>query len=318
MFVSSTGMRIWYPNPFAGAHDQRVREERRVARRPVVGRVLPVVPLHEAALVDAVLEEVELELQVARGVQRPREVVLLVVVVLVVAVQVLEVDRVVRVVHALKPIAGQRPEMNLADQLRPGEELPTGQQRRRRRAHVRPDQAAELLRGIGLDLERQTGGLKGHVHDLALDVVGPAVVGAPQPILLRDAVGQADGAVRAGLADEANLALQAPEEGQVFAKDSHGLDGLLEQLLDGADRLPVAAHHLAHRRAWPYPRHAVVGLLGDHRLSPVIRSAYRCPILVGADATTFAPPRRGLHAPRPPTRLSIRLRAATTMRRRAI
>ena len=150
----------------------------------------------------------------------------------------------------------------------PSEDVPAGQQRHRLGAHVREYQAAELLDlvrlQVNLVLELAALGLGGLVDAVAVHVEHPAVVGAANPFLLRDAVGEVRLAVRAGGFDEAELACGAPEQHEVFAEDAHlARRGVLVQLLAAGDGVPVAPHQIAHRRTGANPGQTVVSCPGS-------------------------------------------------------
>src|SRR5215510_16130793 len=68
-----------------------------------------------------------------------------------VAVQPLEVHRVDRVLLALEPVTGNFREDDLYEAVSPGERLPGGHERHRRRPQVGPQQAGLGLYGIRLD-----------------------------------------------------------------------------------------------------------------------------------------------------------------------
>src|SRR5689334_9170413 len=91
--------------------------------------------------------------------------------------------------------------------------------------------------------------LERHLEAIALGVEEPAVIGAAQAVSFRNAVFEGHAAMRAAIVDEPIFAAFAAEERQIFAEDAHALHRLLRQLGLGADRLPVAAQKLAHRRA---------------------------------------------------------------------
>src|SRR5439155_25279073 len=117
---------------------------------------------------------------------------------------------------------------------------PPGQQWPWLRPEIRPDQPAKLLHPICGDLERQAGGLERHIDDVARRVVGPAVVGTAQAIVLWDAVRQADRPVRAAIADQSVFAPLGAEQGEVFSQQAHRLDRLTLQLDRTPDWMPVA------------------------------------------------------------------------------
>src|SRR6185503_2683140 len=93
------------------------------------------------------------------------------------------------------------------------------QQRRRLRAHVRPHYAAKLLHLVRIDtdlvLEAGTAALFGDVVIRLLQaraggVEQPAVVGAAQAVVVRDAVSQRRRPVGATLLDQAVAAATSP------------------------------------------------------------------------------------------------------------
>src|SRR6266568_1172167 len=93
----------------------------------------------------------------------------------------------------------------LAEAVGPDEQVPAWQQRRRLRAKVGPDKAAELLHRVGFDahlvLERAVWRLQGLLEAAALRVEQPAVVTAAQALVFGNADGQAGHAVWAALAE---------------------------------------------------------------------------------------------------------------------
>ena len=134
-----------------------------------------------------------------------------------------------------------------------------GRERRRRlaRSHVRPDDAVDLVAGIGagphLVLERALGRLAGHVHAVAGHVELPAVVDAAQPALLVAAEEERGATVRAVGGHQPDGALGVAEGDQVLAEQPHllGLAVGLGQLAGGKGGQPVLAQQVAHERATP-------------------------------------------------------------------
>ena len=68
-------------------------------------------------------------------------------------------------------------------------------------------------------------------------------------MLLRDAVGKVDAAVRAEAFDEAQRAGLVAVEHEVLAEEAHRLGGALVEFGRGGEGVPVAAHEIAHRRS---------------------------------------------------------------------
>src|SRR5438876_9797877 len=107
------------------------------------------------------------------------------------------------VLHDLQPVAGQPMSDDLAEAVRPDEQVPARQQWRRLRAKVGPDQAAQLLHRVGLDahlvLERAVWRLQRLFEAATFSVEQPAVVTAAQALIFGNAHGQAGHAVRTAL-----------------------------------------------------------------------------------------------------------------------
>ena len=122
-------------------------------------------------------------------------------------VRPLGVNGVNRVLLALKPVGVEDRRADLPIAVFPHEGAPTRQQGRGLRAEVGEDEPAQLLDGVGQYLdaagEGAVGVLRGHLEALTVGVVHPAVIGATQPLVLRDAVLELDAAVRAALGDRA-------------------------------------------------------------------------------------------------------------------
>ena len=81
---------------------------------------------------------------------------------------------------------------------------------------------------------------------LALMAELPAVIGAADAVVGRDAEGERGAAVRALLGDQAHAALLVAVQHQVLAEQADALVPLQAvELGDRRDRMPVAAHHVA-------------------------------------------------------------------------
>ena len=172
------------------------------------------------------------------------------------AVEVGEVHGVYVALVALQVVAGGE-DLGRKDGLhRSRQELVGGDQRRLAGAHVGEDEVACFHARVGgvpdLLLESAALRLAGLFEAVAVDVVQPAVVQAAQPAVLDAPVAQVGGAVRAVDTEQAELAVLVAEEREVFAEDPHVQGSAAGwQLLSEGDRVPVAAEHLAARRARP-------------------------------------------------------------------
>ncbi len=124
------------------------------------------------------------------------------------------------------------------------------------------------LAEIRLDAARL--GLGGRVEDRAVDVEVPAVIAAADPALRRYAELERSAAVRAMPVEEPEAAGLVAERDEVLAEQPHG-DRQVFQLGRQQERMPVAAHVLAARRARPDVREqrVVAGL------RPVVITAVR-------------------------------------------
>ena len=186
-----------------------------------------------------------------------------------VAMQMLGVDGVNRVLHALQPVAWYLRPGGVTQRVRLDERAPTRNKRGRLGAEVRPYQPSQLLRRIRVDahllFERRPLGLAGLQNALAGGVVRPAVVGAAQAVLLRDAPLEVDAAMRASLRQEAERAGTVAVESERLAEQLHGLHRVLAQQAGCADGVPVAPEQLAHGRPGAYLREAFVLLGRQHR-----------------------------------------------------
>ena len=242
-----------------------VREEHWMADAPV-GVLLRLVALHPP-LDDAVLEDVEADAAMVRDGPKllPGRALALVGVVGEVAVEPLGVGGVKGVLHTLEPVAGQLDEVDLPVGGLVHQPLPAGEQRRRLRAHVREDEAAQGLHAIGVCpdtiLEGAIGRLRGGLQAAAGLFEEPAVVGAAQAVLLRDAVLQRDAPVGAGLLDQTQLPAPVLVEDQVFAQQAHLENRFISELGHRGDGMPVTAHQVPHGRP---PAH-----LGQSKVLPL-------------------------------------------------
>src|SRR5262249_18421982 len=91
-------------------------------------------------------------------------------------------------------------------------------------------------------------GLAGHLQALAFDVVEPAVIAAADAARFDLAVVERGAAMTAARIDQARPALAVAEQDQLLAEDLHR-SGRGAGVGPHADRMPVAAQQLAHRRA---------------------------------------------------------------------
>ena len=188
------------------------------------------------------------------------------------AVEPFEVDGVDAILHALEPVAGEFGDERLAeDALLLGEDVVVGQQRRGLRPHVREEESAEFPHGVGRDahllleppigvnglLERLLDALAGLVHH-------PAVVHAAEPVLLGNAVGEVDAAVRAEAVDEPERAGLVAVEHEVFTEDAEGFGGALVEFGGDGDGVPVASHQFAHGGPGADLGEALVLFDGEH------------------------------------------------------
>ena len=156
-----------------------------------------------------------------------------------------------------------------------------------RRAHVDPDDAGALhdLVGLGLDLLLEARRRQArHVDAVAGDVELPAVVDAADAAFLVAAEEQRRAAVRAAVVHDADAAGAVAKRDQLLAEQhqAHGRAVALELGGHGGGD-PVAAHQLAHRRAWADARelhavfrrgHAILPKRFCARLSGAGRLAY--------------------------------------------
>ena len=186
----------------------------------------------------------------------------------------LEMHRVDGILLALEPVAGNLGKHHLDEAVRPGEGLPVRHQRLRLRPQIGPEQAGLRLHRIGdhphLVLEARAGVdhlLVGLLQAGAVPVEQPAVIVAAQAAFLDIAIGQVGIAMRAAPLHQAVAAAQVLVQDQVLAQQPHRLHRIVVQLRDRRDRLPVAAHQLAHRRALADARQQFILGLAQHGAS---------------------------------------------------
>ncbi len=181
------------------------------------------------------------------------------------------VDRVERVFHDLEPVAGHDRAAEHADRAFGDEAVEARQQRLGfGGTEIGPDHAAQFLDGIGgrADLVAERAFLRLVRLREAFAVPGklPAVIGAADAVLGRDAIGERGAAVRAPLGDQAEPALAVLEQHEVFAEHADALvPDLAFELGCRCDRVPVAAHQVAGRGARPDAGEQFVLLRRQHR-----------------------------------------------------
>ncbi len=181
----------------------------------------------------------------------------------------------------LQPVAGYLGEHDLHEAVRPVERLPIRQFRGRQRAHVGPEHPGQCAHPAGLQagLGAQPAG---RVHRVFIGLrdapaIGrelPAVVVAADALIFDITVGQVGPAVRALALHQAVAAGAVTEQDPVLAQQAHGLDGRTRQRIDGRHRVPVAPHHLAHRRARADLGQLAV-LLGAQHRAPAVQSGLK-------------------------------------------
>src|SRR3989449_11408137 len=172
------------------------------------------------------------------------------------------------------------------DAMRRGQMHPLeARQRRllRRRAHVGPDDAAQLRARVRLELDALAYAaffrLGGQVHALAVHVVLPPVVRAAQPALLVAAEPERHAAMSAELVDDADAPFAVAERDQLLSQQFHANRGAiaLGQLPVEQRRYPIAPEQLAHRRTGARAGQEFILLLGHHGRSPfTARALWRC------------------------------------------
>src|SRR5947207_1841485 len=139
----------------------------------------------------------------------------------------------------------------------------------RRRAHVGPDDAAELHARVGPELDALADAavfrLGGQVHALAVHVVLPPVVRAAQPALLVAAEPERHAAMGAELVDQADAPFAVAERDQLLSQQLHANRGAvaLRQLRVEQRGYPVAPEQLTHRRSGARAREKRIHLRGQ-------------------------------------------------------
>src|SRR5438552_11680840 len=139
----------------------------------------------------------------------------------------------------------------------------------RRRAHVGPDDAAQLHAGVRLELDAAAyafARLGGQIHALAVHVVLPAVVRAAQPALLVAAEPERNAAMRAEFVDDADAPFAVAERDQPLSEQLHAnrRTVALRQFPVEQRRYPVTPEQLTHRRAGAGAGQEFIHLLGQH------------------------------------------------------
>ena len=138
-------------------------------------------------------------------------------------------NRVQRILLALKPVARQHRRLDPAAYVVPREQIPHRQNRHRRRAHVHEDQPATLLNRVRLQphlvLETAARRLRRLIHARAGLIEEPTMVRAPQAFWLRDTVGHVRLAVRTRRFDTADRPLRVPIQDQILPKKANLLGG---------------------------------------------------------------------------------------------
>src|SRR5262249_58570063 len=79
----------------------------------------------------------------------------------------------------------------------------------------------------------------------------PAVIGAADAVLGRDAERKRRAAVRTEFSDQSDAVLLVAEQNEVLAEQADAPRPFAVELGHRGDRVPVAPHHLAARRALP-------------------------------------------------------------------
>src|SRR6202162_3449783 len=137
-------------------------------------------------------------------------------------------QRIDRILLALKPIAGAIREYDLHKTVLPREGLPVGNQRSGFRSQVGPNQAGSGLNRIGLDpnlvLEASVG--HGNVLVRLLDasavlLTEPAMIVATQPALFDKSIGSVGAAVWAVAVYKPERAAQILIKRQIFAQQTY-------------------------------------------------------------------------------------------------
>jgi hypothetical protein len=121
------------------------------------------------------------------------------------------------------------------------------------RSHVHEHEPVPLFHGVpGLaDRVASTAalGLARLLEAVTLRVELHAVVAAADAVVLDSAEVQTRAAVRAPFEHDARLTVAIAEHDEVFAEESGAMRVVARQRARDRDRMPVAAHRFAHRRA---------------------------------------------------------------------
>jgi hypothetical protein len=199
--------------------------------------------LQQPPLHDAVVEPIELDLHMPRRHHGGRAAELLELIIAVGRVQILEMHRVGRVVHALEPVAGQQVDLDDLVEIIAHQNVPARDQRDRLRTEIGENQPAQLRDRIGLDGDLVLVAVLGErailerlLQAAALGVEKPAVIGAAQALLVRNAVFHGQAAVRTAIADEPHSPRSGTVEGEVLAEQPDLLHRFPLELGRGADR----------------------------------------------------------------------------------
>src|SRR5262249_58704872 len=151
----------------------------------------------------------------------------------------------------------------------PGERLPDRQLGRRQRAHIGEQEPGAFLHRIGLGRAtpravRIDDIVIGLLDDAAGLVHQPAVIIAADADLLDEAVGEVGTPVRAMPVDESVAAAHVLVEHEVLAEETDRLDRVGVELARAADRLPITAQIVTHRRAGADLREDIVLFSAEH------------------------------------------------------
>ena len=173
-----------------------------------------------------------------------------------VVVHPFEMHGVTGILLALKPVAGDIGKNDLAKAVLPGERLPDRQLGDRLRSHIGPKEPGAFLHRIGFGRAallgpraRVDGVVIGLLDATAGLVHQPAVIVAADSGFLDETVGEVGAPVRAVPVEQAEAPRHVLIQHQVLAHEAHGLDRIAVELAGTADRHPVAAKKLAHRRS---------------------------------------------------------------------
>ena len=174
--------------------------------------------------------------------------------------------------HRLQPVAVLQPLRRVGLLRRHHGELEFRQPRLMlRRPHVGPQHAAPLDQRIGAQPDHRAEAallrLRRNLHALAGHVVFPAVIRAAQPAFLVAAEPQRHAAMRAEFVHQPVATLGVAEGDQPLRQKlhAHRRAVVLRQFLGQQRRHPVAAEHLAHRRARAGAGQQVILFLAKHR-----------------------------------------------------